>query len=72
MAQARPAAGLKLAQSCILQLTDKITLMALDGCSVCEAQIACLSYAQAANERKGNWGATLPEERAASRRGAAA
>jgi hypothetical protein len=37
--------------------------MAIDACCACRAMNACLTYALAADEREGIWGATLPDER---------
>jgi hypothetical protein len=45
------------------QLAGEATQEAVTGCRRCAAQVACLDYAMAADERFGIWGATLPEER---------
>ena len=36
---------------------------AVDACCACPAMDACLAYALAADERRGIWGGTLPDER---------
>jgi Transcription factor WhiB len=41
---------------------------AVAGCRRCPVEVACLSYALAADERFGVWGGTLPDERRRSRR----
>jgi hypothetical protein len=44
-------------------LDSPATLIALAAYGVCPARAACLTYAVAAGEREGVWGATLPDVR---------
>jgi WhiB family redox-sensing transcriptional regulator len=45
------------------QLDGPAVRMAVAACWRCPALDACLTYAVAAGEREGIWGATLPEQR---------
>lgn len=50
------------------EVDDFPARMALDACTVCAAQDACLDYAVAADEREGIWGGLTPAERLDLRR----